>query len=154
MQLWAHLGSSMTAPDPKPDLRVATFREQAAFEAYKEAIKNALESANKAAETVATAGFSIATAYGALLGLARPKDAQVEVPVLAPIIAFAVAALIALASRSWGVRIALTDNTVDSVVGDMNRAIWIKRGLAWLAILLLIVALGFAGWIVVEAYVP
>lgn len=137
-----------------PDLRVATFREQAAFEAYKEAIKNALDSANKAVEAIATASFSIATAYGALLGLVRPKDTVVAVPVVAPILAFAVAAAIALVARSLGVRVALADNTVESVAGDINGTIKAKRILGWVALTFLFVALVAAGLLVVAAYAP
>jgi adenine deaminase len=137
-----------------PDLRVATFREQAAFEAYKEAIKNALDSANKAVEAIATASFSIATAYGALLGLVRPKDTAVAVPVVAPILAFAVAAAIALVARSLGVRVALADNTVESVAGDINGTITAKRILGWVALTFLFVALVAAGLLIVAAYAP
>lgn len=137
-----------------PDLRVLTFREQAAFEAYKEAIKNALDSANSAVEAIATASFSIATAYGALLGLVRPKDTVVAVPVVAPIVGFALAAAIALVVRSLGVRVALTANTVDSVVGDINGTIKAKRIGGWIAVALLFVTLIVAGLLVVAAYAP
>lgn len=84
-----------------------TFREQAVLDAYKEAIKGALDSADAAAEAIATASFSIATAYGALLGLVRPKDASVAVPLVTPIFIFAAVAVLALIARSLGVRTAL-----------------------------------------------
>lgn len=137
-----------------PDLRGMTFREQAALEAYKEAIKNALDSANTAVETIATASFSIATAYGALLGLVRPKDTAVDVPVVAPIVGFALAAAIALVARSMGVAVALADNTVDSVVGDVQQTIQVKRVGGWIALAFLFVTLIVAGLLVVAAYAP
>jgi hypothetical protein len=133
---------------------VPTFREQAVLDAYKEAIKGALESADAAAEAVATASFSIATAYGALLGLVKPKDAAVAVPLVTPILIFALAAVVALVSRSLGVKTSLTPNTVDGVSSDISNTVWAKRIGTWLALFALAAALIVAGLLVQAAYAP
>lgn len=131
-----------------------TFREQAVLDAYKEAIKGALESADAAAQAIATASFSIATAYGALLGLVKPKDAAVAVPLVTPILIFAAAALLALIARSLGVRTALQPNTVAGVANDIGRTVWAKRIVGWVALAALAAALIVAGLLVEAAYAP
>ena len=97
------VGHSRSAESPSAGPIMAedlTAGEENIYSIYQESIKNALESSNKAAETVTTAAFSIATAYGALVALVTPETRPLEFVIGLPIVLFVAAAVIALWSRS------------------------------------------------------
>ncbi len=137
--------------EPPPDLRGVTFGEQALFDAYKEALKGALDAADKTADTILTATFSIATAYGALIGLVSPKDQQGPILLGLPFVFFAFAALAAMLARTRRVPVKV-QNRVDDVTSAISNTVKWKRIFAGAALAAIATAMGVAAWVVVKAY--
>jgi hypothetical protein len=142
----------MAAPKPPTrKLRTPSFGESVVFDAYKTAIDNALDSGNKAAEAITTAAFSLATAYGALIGLVAPKQQAPAVLIGLPFGMFALAALISLWTRAAGVKVKI-ENSVDGVLTTVSDMVDYKRKGARIAIALLSVSVVVAGALVVYGY--
>lgn len=120
--------------------------------AYTEAIKGAITAADNAAAAVTTASFSLATAYGALVGLVKPSSTTPGTIQLAiPFIGFAIAAILGTVARLVGTGIK-NENAIAEIRSMIRTAVWWKRGLAGVGIVVTIVALIAAGWIVVNSY--
>lgn len=132
-------------------LRGLTLEEEIALEAYREATKAGLSSADGAADKVLTAAISIASAYAALLALVKPEKEAAPIVLALPLLALGAAAAAAAWALVRGVPslskldVAAVRDAVDNTVGD-------KRLWTGIAVFLLILALAVAAWVVLETY--
>jgi hypothetical protein len=142
------------APPPAaggPVLVPLSFDQQVFVDAYKDAIKQAVASASDASGALLTACFSIATAYGALIGLVAPKDQQNRALVLAPFVFLAGAVLAAMIGKVSGIAVGslTTPGQVSSAIGETVRT---KKRASWAAIALVSVSMIVAGVVIVKSY--
>lgn len=133
-------------------VQVPTPVELALIDAYLEAIKKSVTAIDSAAEKTLTASFSIATAYGALIGLVAPKDEPNGFLVALPFGLTALAAVTAMGALSFGVRLKkdLTSDTLNSFKTLRHQ----KRLLNFVALAVLALAIGSAAWVVLTGYGP
>jgi hypothetical protein len=129
----------------------ANVGEETIFTAWQEAIKKSFDSTDGAAESILTASFSIATAYGALIGLVSAKDEPGSIYLVIPFVFFGVAALAALAARTRAVP-ARGEIEVEAIRHAIEDTAHAKRTWAWRAIVILFVAIVWAGAVVAYAY--
>lgn len=138
--------------------RPPTLGEEALFESYKEAMKQALAAANAASDKVLTAAFTLATAYGALLGLVKPKDTAVPLLGVVPFIALGAAAVIAASALLVGLRIGPTPSslprTVEGFLTDLTGTISAKQRRSGWAVVAMAVAMIISGIVVFVLYAP
>jgi hypothetical protein len=132
-------------------IRPPTYQETVLLAAYTEAVKAALEAANKSAELIATAAFSIATAYGALVGLVAPKQSQAPIIVGLPFAALAAAVIAGLVGRMMALSLNVA-NDVDAIRRALEGAITRKRWAAGIALGAVAIGLVMAGYVVVTTY--
>jgi hypothetical protein len=128
-----------------------TYAEQAVMGAYTEAMKGSITAADNAAAAVTTAGFSLATAYGALIGIVQPKAAAGPVALAWPFLGFAVAALLGLAARFFGTSFELKDS-LPQIVTHLKDVVRWKQILGGIGATILVVTLVLAGILVSAAY--
>jgi hypothetical protein len=134
-------------------LRSETFSEKVAIDSYTTAATGALTAADGVGDKIATAGFSIATAYAAVIALVAPKDSRSPILVVLPFVLLAVAVVLALIAQSVTVSLAATNDT-DEIANRISSAISKKR--QWLsgATGALIVGLIVSGVAVYKTYGP
>jgi hypothetical protein len=150
------------APDGQParlgidnvgnvNLRPVSLEEEIALEAYREAIKAGLASADGAADKILTAALSIGTAYAGLLALVKPEKEAAPTLLALPFIALGIAALCAAWALSRGVK-SLSQLKVDAVRGAVDDTLKSKRLWTGLAVLGIVAGLGLAAIVVFSAY--
>jgi hypothetical protein len=139
-------------PPPSSDrLRPISLEEEIALEAYREAIKAGLTSADSAADKVLTASLSIATAYAGLLALVKPEKEAAPTILALPFIALGLAAFAAAWAIAQGVT-SLSRLEVTAVRGAVDNTLKAKRLWTRVAVLIVVVALGLAGYVVISVY--
>lgn len=138
-------------PPASITLRAATLHEQVVLDAYREAIKGMLASADSAAEKVLTGAFSLATAYGALVALVKPETSAAPVVVGVPFLLFGLAALAGMWALSAGVAIESTDDVdaVRTAVATVNDT---KRFRTAASVVVLAAAVVISGGVIVISY--
>jgi len=139
------------APNTNLTLRGLTLEEEIALEAYREATKAGLSSADNAADKVLTAAISIASAYAALLALVKPEKEAAPTFLAVPLLALGAAAAASAWSLGRGVP-SLSRLDVAAVRDAVDKTVGSKRKWTGFAVLLLIVALGTAAWVVIRTY--
>jgi hypothetical protein len=132
-------------------VRGVTPGEESVFEAWREAIKKSLDSADDAAGTILTAAFSLATAYGALIGLVAPDDDPGPILLGLPILFFAAGAVFALLAKTRGVEVSTTSD-VDRIVTSIKGAVDSKRFRASWAIGVMVAGIVVAAAVIVFSY--
>jgi hypothetical protein len=132
-------------------LRPTTLEEQLALEAYQEAIKGALSSADSAADKILTAALSVSTLYGALVTLVKPETEAAPIVLAIPFALLALAAVISGWALTAGVS-NLESAKVESVKKAVRDTISAKRLRSNAAVLLMAIALVAAGVVVTYAY--
>lgn len=137
-------------PETLP-VRPLSFEEQTAVAAYEKAISDALAAADSAAERLITAAFSIATAYGALIALVAPEDETKSWILGLPFLPLMGAAIAAMVAHTVGIDVDITGD-IQLVTRRIESSIVSKRRPAWIALVLMVVAVAVAGWIVVDRY--
>lgn len=136
---------------PQGQLRGPTFSENIYATAYSDAVVKAIGSADTAVTAVVTASFSLATAYGALVGLVAPKDDPGDVILGLPFFGFALAVLVALWAGAGGVSVQVSDD-VPTVRSAITSTVNSKRGTTRGAIVILFLSVMAAAYVVVTAY--
>jgi len=139
------------APQSKNRLRPISLDEEIALEAYREATKAGLTSADGAADKVLTASLSIATAYAGLLALVKPDKEAAPILLALPFVAFGLAALAAAWALAKGVE-SLSRLEVGAVRSAVDVTLESKRRWTRVAVLILVVGLGLAALVVLSAY--
>jgi hypothetical protein len=134
-------------------LRAPTFDEQIAIDDYKSAMSNALSSADTAADKIVTAGFSFATAYGAVVALVQPKGSTAPEIIAAPFAVLVLAVASALWAQSAGIAVDAQTTTAD-VRSRVTTAIEKKRLRNRAGLALLVVAMALAGTVLYSTYRP
>jgi hypothetical protein len=132
-------------------LRPVSLEEEIALEAYREAIKAGLASADGAADKILTAALSIGTAYAGLLALVKPEKEAAPTVLALPFIAFGVAALFGAWALSKGVQ-SLSELNVDKVRSAVDDTLKAKRLRIGVGILGIVAGLGLAAFVVFSAY--
>ncbi|MCP4303566.1 MAG: hypothetical protein GY788_01510 [bacterium] len=121
------------------------FEQVQILEAYKSAYKSAIEGVNASCGKITTASFSLATAYGAVLALVKPKDEVAVIWVVLPFAGFALAALCGLAGHTdaiSGKPSAEYDVMETEVTGTIDRkAQWAYSGLGFLVVAVFVAGL-------------
>ena len=130
-----------------------TFDQRVAVDNYRAAMTGALFAADSIADKVVTASFALATAYGAVITLVAPKDAQTPWEAALPFVPLAVGVGLALNAQRIGVDIEPT-NEVERVRNATNDAIVGKRRWGGVALAFLTIAMLVAGWVVYKYYGP
>jgi hypothetical protein len=133
------------------DLEPLEPHEQILWDAYKEGIKGAIEAADSASDKVLTAAFSIATAYGALVGLVKPSEAASPVAIGAPFFVLGIAAIAAMLALTRTMKPADTSN-LETLKGAVTGKLLWKRVWTGIAVAVMAVAIGLAGYVVVDNY--
>jgi hypothetical protein len=134
-------------------LRGETFSEKVAIDTYTAAATGALTVSDGVGEKVATAGFSIATAYAAVIALVAPKDSRSPIFVVLPFVLLAIAVVLALIAQA--VRVSLEPTNDPKVIADrISTTLSRKRGWLLGAIAFLVAGLIFGGVAVYETYGP
>jgi hypothetical protein len=134
-------------------LRGETFSEKVAIDSYTAAATGALTGADGVGDKIATAGFSIATAYVAVIALVAPKDSRSPIFVVLPFVLLAAAVVFALIAQSVTVSLDPTNDT--QVIADrISSAISTKRLWLWGAMVALVAGLIVGGVAVYETYGP
>lgn len=134
-------------------LRGETFSEKVAIDSYTTAATGALTAADGVGDKIATAGFSIATAYAAVIALVAPKDSRSPIFVVLPFVLLAAAVVLGLIAQS--VRVSLDPTNDTQVIADrVSSTISTKR--LWLsgAMVALVGGLIVGGVAVYETYGP
>lgn len=136
---------------PPAKVRAPDFYEQAVIQAYRDGLAKGWESADGAAQAILTASFSIATAYGALIGLVAPKDDPGPIVLALPFVGFAIAALAAMWARARSMAI-VDSNQLDDVTDAFRTGLEGKRFAAWVAVGALVLSLIVAGFVLADTY--
>lgn len=133
------------------ELKQPNFSQIVAVDAYREAFRQALTAADGGADSILTAAFGIATAYGALIGLVSARDTPQPIVAGLPFVFLAVAVFLAMAARLT--YIATTpSNTVDTIDAAVNQVVKRKHRLAWAALGALVIGVLVAAYVVVHYY--
>jgi hypothetical protein len=123
------------------------------IDAYTAAATGALAAADGVGDKIATAGFSIATAYAAVIALVAPKDARSPIFVVLPFVLLAAAVVLALVAQSVPVSLDPTNDT--QVIADrISSTISTKRQWLFGGIVALVAGLIVGGVAVYETYGP
>lgn len=130
-----------------------TISEQAILDAYRETLKGSVASTDSGTGTVLTAAFSIATAYGALIGLVAPTDQPSSVAVGIPFAVFGAAAVLAMIALVQGIKVA-AHPTSDELISPFKSLLLRKRLLAGAAVAALAAAIIVSAVVVINAYGP
>jgi uncharacterized membrane protein len=136
-----------------PILREETFAQKVAIDSYSSAATGALASADGTADKIATAAFSAATAYGAVVALVAPKDAASPLLIVLPFAVLAAAVVAALYAESVTVPLNPT-NDPDLIATRIKGAVSGKRKWSRVALALLVIGLVVAGVAIREVYGP
>jgi hypothetical protein len=134
-----------------PKLRAATLEEQVAIDNYKEASKASLAAATSYSDKLSTAGFSFATAYGAVIALVAPDDKPEPIVAVLPFVFFAAAVVLALLAQGKGIE-ADTPAEVSRLQSAVTSAIESKRHWSWAALGSLAIGIVVAGAIINAHY--
>ena len=134
-------------------LKALTFDQRVAVDNYRAAMTGALGAADSIADKVVTSSIALATAYGAVIALVAPKDAQAPWQAALPFVPLAIAVGLALNAQRIGVDIEPT-NDVARVRDATKNAITGKRRWGAAALVSLAIGLFVAGWVVYKYYGP
>jgi hypothetical protein len=148
---WCRRGNAKEESPPEADLRPPTFAESVAIDNYKAASKEALGSADSVADKVVTAGFSIGTAYGAVIALVSPKDTPAPLVAALPFVFLAGAIALALYAQSIPVPVEAEDR-LDRLTDAVTETVQKKRVFDWLALGALVLGVLVAGIIIADKY--
>jgi hypothetical protein len=147
------LDLSSDRPSQRYELQPLTFSQAVGVDSYKATMTGALAAADSVADKVVTAAVSFATAYGAVIALVTPKDAQTPWQVAVPFAPLATAVGLALYAQSIGISVSPKDD-VDVVLTNTTTTIDSKRRLGRWALYALVVALLASGYVVYTYYGP
>jgi len=100
------------------ELRSETFSEKVVIDSYTAAATGALAAADAVADKIATAGFSIATAYAAVIALVAPKDSKSTMFVVSPFVLLGAAVVLALVAQSIKMSLDPTNDTTVVLIGS------------------------------------
>lgn len=125
--------------------------EAVLWDAYKEGIKGAIAAADSAADKVLTAAFSIATAYGALVGLVKPSGTASSAVIGAPFLVLGIAAIAAMLALTRSIEPVGSSNLATLKTAVTGKLLW-KRVWTGIAVAVMAVAIGVAGYVVVNNY--
>jgi hypothetical protein len=114
-------------------------------------MKGAYEAANKAAEFIATVGIAAITGFGALIGLVQPRSAAAPVVVGLPFLFFAASIALAVASRLVAVPVS-TESDLANIKQMLIHSIALKRSLAIGALIVVLGAVVFSGFLIAATY--
>jgi MFS family permease len=145
-----------TLTDPQGNkyvLRGETFSEKIVIDSYTAAATGALSAVDGVADKITTAGFSVATAYAAVIALVAPKDSRSPVLVVLPFLFLAAAVVCALIAQAVKVPLDATDSTTE-IRNRITSTVSRKRRWLWGALAALVVGLGLAGGAVYETSGP
>lgn len=134
-------------------LSAPSIGQTAVLAAYTEAIKGALTAADSAAAAVGAAAFSLATAYGALVGLVAAKPAPPSFVLVLPFIGFAASAVVSTWAKFFGAEID-SENGIAEIQHILRRNIRWKRTLGSIGLATIVVSMIGTGILVTVVWGP